>query len=618
MVDTPLVFSRLVVVGNLLYSLYKRWPLRGQGTYQLRADGKCSARAVCSVSWQRAATQAALHRWSVVCGTSMSHTLNLDQALVELGQFGRYQRLHFCLLVVPVVYSAIRAGNFIFNAADPGYRCLVPECESSPAQWAPGLWASWALVAGSHCERRAPAAPGGDCLPATFGDATQPCDAWLYANNNTIVYEFDLACQELKRTMVGSTHAFGVFTALFGIGIISDRFGRRATLILTATSCAVAGMTRSFATSYTMYVICEYFDALLGAGVYSTAFVLALEMVGPKMRVLCGSILSCAFAMGQVCLALLAWAVPYWRHLTRIIYGPCFFFIFYYFLVEESIRWLIIKGKKEKATEILLKVAQFNKKHISRETIDRLVNIDPSVTHVGGVKKLSLVCKVLHSRILMQRVLICSFVWITTTFTYYGLSINSVSLAGNMYINYILTSLVEIPGYIVSVYVLDRFGRKVPIIVSLFFCGASLFMLPIISSSLSGLQLAVTLAGKLGASSAASNMHVYTTELFPTGTRHRALTACSTVARLGQAAAMLTPLLMGVNMYLPYLMFGAFSVTAGLLLLLTPETHRRLLPDTVEQAEKLDSASAPRLAPSTPPPPPPPPLDLDHKEKLPD
>lgn len=38
---------------------------------------------------------------------------------------------------------------------------------------------------------------------------------------------------------------------------------------------------------------------------------------------------------------------------------------------------------------------------------------------------------------------------------------------------------------------------------------------------------------------------------------------------------------------LPYLIFGVMAVTSGLLMLLTPETLGRKLPDTVQDAENI-------------------------------
>lgn len=45
---------------------------------------------------------------------------------------------------------------------------------------------------------------------------------------------------------------------------------------------------------------------------------------------------------------------------------------------------------------------------------------------------------------------------------------------------------------------------------------------------------------------------------------------------------------------LPYLLFGGMAGAAGLLMLLTPETLRIKLPDTIEQAEQMNVATRTR------------------------
>lgn len=213
-------------------------------------------------------------------------------------------------------------------------------------------------------------------------------------------------------------------------------------------------------------------------------------MVGLNRRVLGGNIISMTFAVGQVFLALVAWGIPDWRRLTQVLYAPSLVFVIYIFFVEESVRWLLSKGRKKDAARIIFKVASINKKKLSPETIKQLndeTEILPQIRETRaqqasehadasqlGPKQRSLAMQVLRSRIIMSRVCICSFWWITVTFIYYGLSINSVSLAGNMYLNYILTALVEIPGYVISVLTLDRFGRKKSIMTAFAICGLSL------------------------------------------------------------------------------------------------------------------------------------------------
>ncbi|XP_045535887.1 organic cation transporter protein isoform X1 [Papilio machaon] len=540
-------------------------------------------------------------------------TIDLDHILTEVGEFGTYQLRVLALVLATIIFSAIYNSQYIFAVSDLQYRCMVPQCETWPAEVTPGAWGAWALT-DDKCRRKQPVAD--TCSANSFhATNTQRCDKFVYEHNNTIVAEFNLGCQEWKRTLVGTIHSAGIFVALPLTAYVSDTFGRRVAFIVTAVLPGVVGLARSFTQDYISYITLEFLDAVVGAGVYSSGFVLALEMVGINRRVLCGNIISSTFALGQALIALIAWAVPNWRTLTRIIYAPSPFFIIYYFLIEESVRWLLTKGKKKKAAKIIFKAAEVNKKKLSPETIRLLTeetpveikqtdpvnpnsetldpekmraeNSNPDKKVPENFEPPSVMLAVLKSRVLMTRLCICAFWWVTVTFIYYGLSINSVSLAGNSYINYILTSLIEIPGYGLSVITLDRFGRKKSIITAYFICGVSLIALPFIPTSMVWLQTSLNLFGKLCISMVFSSIYVYTGELYPTGLRHRMLAACSMTGRIGQMIAPQTPLLMSYMESLPYILFGLMAGASGLLMLLTPETLRVELPDTIEQAETI-------------------------------
>uniref|UniRef100_A0A2H1V9B3 SFRICE_005630 n=1 Tax=Spodoptera frugiperda TaxID=7108 RepID=A0A2H1V9B3_SPOFR len=524
----------------------------------------------------------------------MAGTVDLDAILLELGQFGRYQIRNYCFILVVILTSAVYNAQYIFAAGDVPYRCKVPECEASPPQFEAGNWGTFALPdAGARCERLLPL--GEECAPSSFSaNETKRCQAWVYENQNTIVPEFDLACQEWQRTLVGTIHVAGVFASLPVTSHISDAYGRRTALVMTAVSPAIMGVIRAFSNSYVMYICFEFLEAFVGGGVYSTAFILALEMVGLDKRVLGGNLISSTFALGQVVTAGVSWLVPYWRTYTLVIYAPSIMFISYYWLIEESVRWLVSKGRNKEAARIIFKAAKMNRRKLSPETIRSLTEEPDQKKPTQSdepeepVDKRGILHQVVKSKTLMFRLTVCSFWWITLTFVYYGLSINSVSLVGNSYVNYILTSLVEIPGYCLSVLTLDRFGRKSSTMTAFIICGISLIAMPFVPESIPWLQTTLNLLGKLCISMAFSSIYIYTGELFPTQARHRLLGACSMAGRIGALVAPQTPLLMAYMESLPYLIFGIMAGTSGLLMMLTPETLKANLPDTVAQAENMD------------------------------
>lgn len=208
-------------------------------------------------------------------------------------------------------------------------------------------------------------------------------------------------------------------------------------------------------------------------------FVSAMELVGPKGRVFGNTLINGVYVMGLMSLASFSWWLQSWRNVLKLIYTPALFIVSYYWILNESIRWLLSKGRRDEAVVILKKAAKMNGVELSDEVLSPLYELEKlngteNVTEKNKEDEANEVSKeessnfrkVFKSSIIRKRVAICSFLWITCTFVYYGLSINSVSLAGNKYVNFILVAFVEIPANIVCLLVLDRFGRKKVLIIT--------------------------------------------------------------------------------------------------------------------------------------------------------
>lgn len=55
-------------------------------------------------------------------GSKTEEILDLDPILVELGQFGRYQRITYFYILLAIMFCAIYNSQYIFNAGAIPYR----------------------------------------------------------------------------------------------------------------------------------------------------------------------------------------------------------------------------------------------------------------------------------------------------------------------------------------------------------------------------------------------------------------------------------------------------------------------------------------------------------------
>lgn len=81
--------------------------------------------------------------------------------------------------------------------------------------------------------------------------------------------------------------------------------------------------------------------------------------------------------------------------------------------------------------------------------------------------------ELLQSRVLALRFAVVAWCWAVTTFVYYGLTINSVSLSGNKHVNFALTMSMEIAACLLIMMALERIGRKLCILMAFLLCGVA-------------------------------------------------------------------------------------------------------------------------------------------------
>lgn len=316
-----------------------------------------------------------------------------------------------------------------------------------------------------------------------------------------------------------------------------------------------------------------------------------MELIHPSKRSIGGAMLCSTYPLGSMFLGITAMLTQDWRKLLRIIYPPAFIAIFYFFLINESIRWLVSKNRTKEGTLIILNAAKMNKIQLSDSALNMISNISENKTDgeksINTVKDCSLK-DVLKSRKLIIRIIICSFMWLVNTFVYFGLCLNSVNLAGNKYFNFCLVSMIEMPAILFNGYFSTRVGRRWSLFGSMLLCGFSCISSVFMKNELAWLKLILIMIGKFGISMSFSLLYVYTTELFPTSLRNRLLGICSLFGRMGSMLAPQTPLLVKYYEQMPILIFGSVAACTAILALQLPETSNVTLPDTIEEAENVN------------------------------
>lgn len=238
------------------------------------------------------------------------------------------------------------------------------------------------------------------------------------------------------------------------------------------------GIIRSFSVDYIMFAIFEALDAAVGIVLFPTCMVLAMEMVGPEKRVLASIILTLFIPLGNAFMGVVAIYVTDWRSLLRILTIPGLVHIFYFWFINESVRWLLVQSRYEEATTALNRAAKLNKTNLSEASLKDLYADNELVKTTSKQSSCESypIRDIFKSPKLLWRIANCCFCFITNTLVYYGLSLNSVTLAGDKHMNFIFACLVELPGFLISYIVMSKLGRRPSQSGSLIISGVACFL----------------------------------------------------------------------------------------------------------------------------------------------
>jgi MFS transporter, SP family, arabinose:H+ symporter len=404
---------------------------------------------------------------------------------------------------------------------------------------------------------------------------------------------------DLSPAMVGWAASSAIWGCVFGAmmaGYMSDKWGRKKVLIITAILFAVSSIGSAIPQDLTTFVIARFIGGL-GIGAASMLSPLYIAEIAPSdKRGRLVTLYQLAIVIGINVIYYVnmkiasagdeAWNVEMgWRYMLGSAALPAILFLVLLFIVPESPRWLIAERKDEEAFKTLERVNGTAKAKEVFDEIKSTVQQEP-----GSIR--DLFAPGLR-RALSVGVVLALFSQITgiNAIIYYAPEIfKSAGLAtGSAMAQTFLIGIVNTVFTFVALWLIDRAGRKKLLL------GGVLGMIVCLAGTgicfhfnlVNGPWLMIFILGYIAcfASSLGPIPWVIMSEIFPTKIRGVAMSFATLVLWIGVVlVTQLTPILL--ERVGSAFTFGLFMINAIILLIFTwyriPETKNK----TLEEIEK--------------------------------
>ncbi|KAL8903965.1 MAG: hypothetical protein Q9207_003580 [Kuettlingeria erythrocarpa] len=299
-----------------------------------------------------------------------------------------------------------------------------------------------------------------------------------------------------------------------------------------------------------------------------------------------------------------------WRYLMFTLGAIClsvFFLRFVVFRFQESPKYLLYRGKDEKAVEVLHNIAKFNGRQcdLTLEVLAALTEEDSSLgsaetgkpvlgggaeqtkSSFGDKVKIELArYKLLFANPLIARLTI--LVWITYMFDYWGFSIAGSLLptilleknraievsTAQTYRNYVIIYICGIPGVLLGalMYGVPLIGRQWGMVISSALMGVSLFLFSAINTEAS--NVGINIMEYFFQSMFNAILYGWTPEAYPAPIRG---TACGVASFWGRLFSIVSPLigthLLATNVNGPLYLAGSGVFVCTICLILMPRKY---------------------------------------------
>uniref|UniRef100_A0A4W6CI49 Solute carrier family 22 member 13a n=1 Tax=Lates calcarifer TaxID=8187 RepID=A0A4W6CI49_LATCA len=414
-----------------------------------------------------------------------------------------------------------------------------------------------------------------------LNETTRCQNGWVYYNtlyDATIVTDFDLVCDQANLLEIARAALMaGILVGCLLFGPFAESFGRKRAAQIPVIVTLIFTVTTGLCPNFYLYCASQFMVGIGYGGYRLNCVILATEWIGVSKRSCGACVTQLCGAVGNLILAGIIYFIRDWRLAQFITAAPTAVIAIYIWFIPESARWLLGRGKTEEAKHLITKAAAINKRTVSDSLLEKIV--------VKETEKKEGIIILIQSSVLRKYFFTILLAWFSLNVTYYCLSFNVGNFGLDIFLTQAMFGVTELPAHILCIWLLEALGRRVSLMSTLLIGGFLCILILAFPQSNAIAVTALAISGRFFINWAGSICNVYVQELFPTSFRQTASGLGSIASRAG---GLLSPLLNMLAIYhwsIPIIVFSSLTLVSGALGFLLPETRRKELPDSTDEAE---------------------------------
>ncbi|XP_016984828.1 organic cation transporter protein [Drosophila rhopaloa] len=523
-------------------------------------------------------------------------SMDFDDILPLIGEFGRYQKLLFiCMIPFSFFVAFVYFSQIFLTLIPEQHWCHVPELDGLDVEARLALSIPMSNGEYNNCYmydvNYTEILAQGKVMADPKWPRVKCRHGWSYNFTeipySTVATEQNWVCDDAALpTYAQSIFFLGAIVGGLLFGWVADRFGRIPALIGTNMMGLLAGVGTAFVSNFWQFAAMRFFVGFAFDNCFTMMYILVLEYVGPKYRTFVANMSIAIFFTGAACLLpWIAYFLADWKLLAIVTSAPLLLALLTPFVVPESARWLVSQGKVDKAVEILKKLEKGNGRQVPAQTYQIFADSCKRMREQEAQNGSYSVLDLFKSPRLRRTTLLLIVIWMAISLVFDGHVRNVGSLGLDIFFTFTLACFTELPADTLLTVILDRFGRRWLACSSMVLSGVFSLLATVVPVGIYSAALAIM--GRFFVNISYNIGLQWAAEVLPTVVRAQAV---AFIHIMGYVASIIAPFvvyLANISNALPLIILGILGIIGGLLSLLLPETLNHVLPQTLSDGEEF-------------------------------